>query len=196
MQISKLSWMALLAGAAALQLQAQSASPELQDKALELLRQTMSQGAPSTTVAAPQPQPAPVPAAAMEPAMPSPAVSPAMTAPASSDQQEQAIMLLRQHMADSATAPASAPAKQKTAKAKPSKEAHKSSTSTTSSMPPAADAAVTQPSGQSATPALPELSSGPKTKQQRLMDLLEQYKADKLTPAEYHAERAKIIAEP
>lgn len=40
-------------------------------------------------------------------------------------------------------------------------------------------------------PALP--LSG--TKEQRLQQLLEQYKADQITPAEYHAQRAKIIAE-
>jgi hypothetical protein len=47
-----------------------------------------------------------------------------------------------------------------------------------------------------AAPAAPDTAGGPKTKQQRLMDLLELYKADKLTPAQYHAERAKILAEP
>jgi len=33
-------------------------------------------------------------------------------------------------------------------------------------------------------------------KQQRLMQLLEAYKKDQLTPAQYHQERAKILAEP
>jgi hypothetical protein len=46
------------------------------------------------------------------------------------------------------------------------------------------------------TPAPSTQSTGPKTKQQRLNDLLDQYKADKMTPAEYHAARAKILAEP
>jgi hypothetical protein len=34
------------------------------------------------------------------------------------------------------------------------------------------------------------------SKQQRLMILLEAYKRDQLTPAQYHQERAKILAEP
>ena len=33
-------------------------------------------------------------------------------------------------------------------------------------------------------------------KQQKLNDALARYKADKLTPEEYHAERAKILAQP
>jgi hypothetical protein len=42
------------------------------------------------------------------------------------------------------------------------------------------------------TPALP-ISA---TKAERLQALLEKYKADQITPAEYHTERAKIIGEP
>jgi hypothetical protein len=33
-------------------------------------------------------------------------------------------------------------------------------------------------------------------KQQRLADLLQQYKADAITPEQYHRERARILAEP
>jgi hypothetical protein len=33
-------------------------------------------------------------------------------------------------------------------------------------------------------------------KQQRLDDLLTQYKADQITPQQYHEQRAKILAEP
>jgi hypothetical protein len=33
-------------------------------------------------------------------------------------------------------------------------------------------------------------------KQQRLDQLLKQYQADQITPAQYHEQRAKIIAEP
>jgi hypothetical protein len=42
------------------------------------------------------------------------------------------------------------------------------------------------------TPALP-ISE---TKEERLQALLEKYKADQITPEEYHTERAKIIGEP
>ncbi|MBI4325345.1 MAG: hypothetical protein HY674_08790 [Chloroflexi bacterium] len=38
--------------------------------------------------------------------------------------------------------------------------------------------------------------AAPKTKRQKLAELLELYKADKLTPIQYHEERAKIVAEP
>jgi len=34
------------------------------------------------------------------------------------------------------------------------------------------------------------------SKQQRLAELLQLYKSDKITPAEYHQQRAKIVAEP
>lgn len=37
---------------------------------------------------------------------------------------------------------------------------------------------------------------GPKTKQDRLRDLTDLYKADKIGPAEYHQKRAAILAEP
>jgi hypothetical protein len=39
-------------------------------------------------------------------------------------------------------------------------------------------------------------SSLPATKEARLAQLLQQYKADQITPEQYHLERAKIIAEP
>lgn len=50
------------------------------------------------------------------------------------------------------------------------------------------------------TAPLPELA-GPPTglppaKEQRLWELLEQYKADRITPDQYQAERAKILAAP
>jgi len=36
----------------------------------------------------------------------------------------------------------------------------------------------------------------PGSKEDRLSELLDLYKADKISPAEYHDQRAKIIAEP
>ncbi len=39
-------------------------------------------------------------------------------------------------------------------------------------------------------------AAAPKTKRQKLAELLERYKADKITPLQYHEERAKLIAEP
>ena len=34
------------------------------------------------------------------------------------------------------------------------------------------------------------------TRDQKLADLLRRYKADEISPADYHSERAKILAEP
>ena len=47
-----------------------------------------------------------------------------------------------------------------------------------------------------AAPAPVPIAVGPRTKQQRLTDLLEAYKADKIGPTDYHEQRAKILAEP
>jgi hypothetical protein len=52
----------------------------------------------------------------------------------------------------------------------------------------------------SATGSIPPIQGPPVTisaaKQQELAALLARYKADKITPEEYHTERAKILAEP
>jgi hypothetical protein len=42
----------------------------------------------------------------------------------------------------------------------------------------------------------PEKPKGPMTKMERLAELTRRYKADELTPQEYHTQRAKIVAEP
>ncbi len=44
-------------------------------------------------------------------------------------------------------------------------------------------------------PAPAVMAPAPASKEQRLNDLLQLYKADKITPYEYHQERAKILAE-
>ena len=71
--------------------------------------------------------------------------------------------------------------------------------------PPVTPPPATQPppttksTTKSRTPAptTPPPASGALTsKQQRLVDLLEAYRTDKISPAEYHAQRAKILAEP
>ena len=49
----------------------------------------------------------------------------------------------------------------------------------------------------STLPALPAVESKlPVSKTQRLAELLEKYRRDEITPADYHGQRAKIIAEP
>ena len=46
-------------------------------------------------------------------------------------------------------------------------------------------------------PPLPPVESKfTKSKAQRLAELLEKYRRDQISPAEYHSQRAKILAEP
>jgi hypothetical protein len=49
-------------------------------------------------------------------------------------------------------------------------------------------------------PEFPPLKAPPSSlagdKEQRLQDLLRKYRADQITPEEYHQQRAKILAEP
>jgi hypothetical protein len=48
-----------------------------------------------------------------------------------------------------------------------------------------------------AQPSAPPVESKfPKSKIQRLAELLEKYRRDEITPAQYQIERAKILAEP
>jgi hypothetical protein len=205
MQISKVTLIASLAGALGLELHAQPATAEQQNKAIELLRQTIAQEQkqPSTShPAISHPLPVgTVPAAETMITQPTTAVTsqpaPMVAAnPATTDQQQRALALLRQTIAQeranmsqpvatSSTQTSGSSVRPTTKSAKPA---------------PAVQGGVAANAGQtgavSAQPAAPEQPAGPKTKQQRLMELLDQYKADKLTPAEYHAQRAKILSEP
>jgi hypothetical protein len=49
-------------------------------------------------------------------------------------------------------------------------------------------------------PSLPQMSGPPSSlsaaKQQKLDALLQQYRADQLTPEQYHEQRAKVLSEP
>ncbi len=45
-------------------------------------------------------------------------------------------------------------------------------------------------------PAAVVFTSVPQTKQQKIAQLTADYKADKVTPSEYHKRRAEILAEP
>ena len=64
--------------------------------------------------------------------------------------------------------------------------------------------AVTSTPAAMATPAAPATPAepaapttlAPGSKEARLAELLQLYKADRITPTEYHEQRAKIIAEP
>jgi hypothetical protein len=190
MQISELSLMAFLAGAAALQLRAQPASAEQQNRALEVLRQAMSQEHQSATMA-PQLSPPATEGMATPPAPALGTTSWSLAVAGSSDQQQQqALMLLRQQMAEQQSTTPSAATKstksRSSSKATTAKKANKSSSSES----------VAQPSVDIVAPVVPLQPTGPKTKQQQLMELLEQYKADKITPAEYQTQRARILSEP
>jgi hypothetical protein len=62
--------------------------------------------------------------------------------------------------------------------------------------------AVKHPAGEQVSPKTPPAASmpmpaalAPGSKEQRLAELLQLYKADKITPVEYHEQRAKILAE-
>jgi hypothetical protein len=200
MQISKVPIIASLAAAIALQLHGQPASPELQNKALDLLRQTISQqpqrpAEPVTRVTPSAPKPATLDLPKPAPTAPEMAAMPQVNRPASSESQERAIQVLRAKMAqENAAAAAMQP--------KPSQgTAIKKPVSTKAGAPANRAPAGVQSRGTTTpvptpAPAPPEQATGPKTKQQRLIELLDRYKADKLTPPEYQAERAKILAEP
>jgi hypothetical protein len=49
---------------------------------------------------------------------------------------------------------------------------------------------------QSFPPLQPPPPAVPASKQQRLDDLLAKYRADQITPEQYHQQRATILAEP
>lgn len=64
---------------------------------------------------------------------------------------------------------------------------------TSESKAPAKQAKASKPAGQ--VPLVPPPTPLSGSKEERLGQLLKQYKADQITPAEYHEQRAKIIAE-
>ena len=90
------------------------------------------------------------------------------------------------------TAPAPAPAVAKPAEAKPQETAIKPE------VKPAPAKVSKKPA--KGPQAFPPISGPPPAvsadKQQRLAELLRKYKADEITPEEYHQQRAKILSEP
>jgi len=143
---------------------------------------------PAVPVAAPapvevtaRPVPAPPTAASAAPtvaAQPAPlpqAPAPIAAVPYSAEVEEQARQAIRQR-SQVQTAPASPAA---------TAAAHAQTISTPAPAP--------QPVGTTPEPAV---SAGPKTKREKLDELNALYRADKVTPAEYHERRARILAEP
>jgi hypothetical protein len=142
----------------------------------------------------------------MEVPAPAPAPAPVarMTAPEpmaeDTPDQKAAIRYLRKLQSEGAAAPAASAAvtpttekpKEKAVRAA-SKPAAKNKNKTAAKPVPESAA---QPEAQEAAVAAPERPAGPKTKHEKLMELLDTYRADKLTPAQYQEQRAKILSEP
>jgi hypothetical protein len=191
MRDPKLLLIAFLAVATAWQLCAQTASPELQRKALEVLRQAVAQqeaakAAPAVKVTSPQQAP------------PAITVLPGTTVvqPRASQQRAQ-------------ERPRPEPSAQGQTGWRPSTQVAPRVSSprgaANAPVPPRAREGVTaardtrpqvgqaKPPGTSVTP---QVSSGPKTRQERLDELFQRYLADEITPAQYHEERRRILAGP
>ena len=200
MQISKTL---LTCGAAALCLTAFSAHAKdtATDAQLrEALRQKMSEigGESPAPVAppaagAPAPAPATPPASVAPPTVAAPAAQPAVTAPAAQDDAE--IARLQQALRDriAAEGPVTkvvaapvveAPAAKPTVSAKPAVQP--------TVVKPAVTATSKKPVQVPMVAPAPPIAA---SKEQRLQQLLQQYKADQITPQEYHQQRAAILAE-
>ncbi len=186
--------------------------PAVEAQARELLRMKLAQPEPTT------PKPAVVPAKPAVVAAPAPAPKPApkpavvsapivVTAPAPAKPtldpavEAQARELLRAKIAET-TAPAPAPAP-KPAVA-PTKEAAPAKTVAVApakeTKPAKVEAKKPVAEAKKPAPAAPVVAKIPapfaQSKVDRLNELTARYMADKITPHEYHQERAKIIAEP
>jgi hypothetical protein len=211
MQISKLSVAICATFVGVLPLVVHAADSEAQAKAREALEKAMSQPAPQTapTPSAPakpqKPTPAPAPAAAQPAAQPVSAAPAATTtstpsvtmahAPAgmSSEDTDRVRAALRQKMAEQPVPP---PVVVKpVSPTTPPPVAVKPVSPTTpppghKMTPPPGPPPVAHTAIQA--PALP-ISA---TKEAQLQELLVRYKADQISPEDYHKERAKILAGP
>ena len=160
---------------------------------------------PLPAVAQPAPAPAPVPPPAAQPApavaqpAPAPAVQatpqPALVAPTPVDEATiaKAREALRQKMQQlEAQPPASTVAKPG--------EAQPQVTAIKPGAKPTAEKAPKKPASMKGALAFPPIQGPPPSisadKQQRLAELLRKYKAEEITPEEYHQQRAKIMSEP
>ncbi len=139
-----------------------------------------------------------LPLRAAEPAA-QPSAAPVAQPPADSESITKAREALRQKMKDleaqppsSTNAPASAGTNTAPAKPKP--------TASKPEAKPAVEKAPKKPAAVKGAPVFPPIQGPPSPvsvdKQQRLAELLRKYKADELTPEEYHVQRAKIMSEP
>ena len=154
---------------------------------------------PTNVVVVPPPAVHPPPAAPAPATQPMPATQVAQAAPAISDTEAQAKAkaALEQKMSETNWATPAAP---------PPPQTQPATTNPVKPAPPAAQPVV-MPPPPPPNPNYPGKDMGLKqitapplpispAKQAQLQGLLERYKADQITPEQYHAERAKILAEP
>jgi len=144
----------------------------------------------------------PPPVVHRQPVVPAPAAQAVQTAPVISDAdaQAKAKAALEQKMSETNTENWATPA------ASPPSQTQPAATNPVKPAPPAVSPVVTPPPNPP-NPNYPGKEMGLKpitapplpispAKQAQLQGLLERYKADQITPEQYHAERAKILAEP
>lgn len=190
MQTSRFLLAIFMAGAGLVITSAQNPTPEDYSKMLEAVRQKVaeeransskpalrSSTAPRAVMTTPAPE---------KKAEPSPSSKSATGASESPE--------LRQLLEDLRTAVA----RERAASISPPKTSAPSESSSTAR--PAVKAIPTAPVTVSTpepapTPPPAETQAGPATKQERLQALLLLYRADRLTPQEYHEQRAKLLAE-
>lgn len=218
MQISKFALTILIASAGLTTSDAQNTSAQ-QDKALEILRQKLAeekQKPPASTpakstVAAPAVKKEPAPAKAIQPEVAKEKAASALSVaePIDSPAQRRGLEVLRKAMEQEKNAP-SKPVKPVKPSSPIAAEPKKVSKPVKAEPEIAAEAKEPQPKAKvtaapvkktevkepAPAPPVVEAPAGPKTKQQLLADLLEEYKADKISPPQYQELRAKILAAP
>jgi hypothetical protein len=134
-------------------------------------------------------------------AQPAPAVtvtaSPSFAAPTAADDPQTARIreAMRQRMAEENTHPTVAVQEETTPATTVQGSDQQPAVSTTVVTPAKPTKVVSKPVPPAPTPMTAPPLPIPATKQERLAELLQKYKADQITPEEYHTQRAKILAE-
>lgn len=197
MHIPKLLAVVCMAALGASSLHAQKPDTDVQSKAREKLREAMAQldaqqGAAPAAVTPIKTAVTAAPAATISPAV---VTTPSVPAPSrsASDAEMKAREQMRQAAAQldaqqqtpkvSVAAPAALDKPKPVVKVKAEQKPAKAEVSKTIVYPTVA-----------APPIAPALA--PASKEQRLNELLRLYKADQITPADYHEQRARILGEP
>jgi hypothetical protein len=224
MQISKCFLVVCAATYCTVALPLRAADTDTDNKLREALRQKMSdlqaqptpqpapvakplpaatQPIPTPPPAVVQPVPAPPPAAQPPPAVAQPA--PTVSPPVDQKNIDKARETLHRQMAELENQPPAATAatipSPKMADSQPGQEPVKAKAQETAGKPeaqPKSEKALNKPA--KAASAFTPIQAPPPAvsadKQTRLAELLRKYKADQITPEEYHQQRAKILSEP